>query len=112
MAGFLIVAMVFLYNERADRVGLPWYAGYWAWFDFLLYMVTTALFVYGALSSIEGLGYTLGRIELDGKVQAFAWIAIMIPKIGLYLLAVGFSYSLGYGKGLRTSERKRQTQMP
>ncbi len=106
IAGFLIVAMIFLYNERAELIGLPWRVGYWPWFDVILYLVTVVLFVYVALFSIEGLGYTLGKTELDAKMQNYAWTAIMVSKIGLWLLAVGFGYFLGFvhGRAKRKSD--------
>jgi Ca2+/Na+ antiporter len=97
LAGFLIVAIVFLYDRRRPLLNDS--LSIWDVLDLVFFLTTIVLFVYVALYSIEGLGYTLGRSELDSEVEKYAWTAIMVTKTAIFLLALGFGYLLGFTRG-------------
>jgi hypothetical protein len=104
-AGFLVVAIVYLIEKRRPILGGT--LSFWGFLDLALFLVAALLFAWVALSSIENLGYLLSDSELSTGAQNSVLSVILATKIGMWLLAIGFGYLIGFNLGYHKGGGKK-----
>lgn len=92
LAGFLFVAMVFLFERRKP----DWYAtkSLWSLADVVFFASAIVLFCFVAMNAVIELGYVVGKPEVDSRVLRVFVETTVLLRIAMAMVASGFGFAV------------------